>query len=223
MENKPKKKIYEKGYFWLLLLAIGFIIWWQTTLVFEKRLNNKYIGETKAITESLDGEIAKDLKDNTHKLDYKKISDKLNSYFTRYEDLSQQAYNLKTEIIENEAKLTEELKEDKDSKTLDNYLNRNNQLKDEFIKLYKDFSLIKDETDLEGENLESIDEIVNLAKLGCAYRIRGKEITDLNLNKWREDLHIKTIQESKVEQQLANGQIKKAKYKKLDLDNLLLK
>lgn len=50
MNNRPEKKIYEKGYFWLIVLAIGIAIWWQITLVFEEKVNKNYIGETKTIT-----------------------------------------------------------------------------------------------------------------------------------------------------------------------------
>lgn len=222
MNNRPEKKIYEKGYFWLIVLAIGIAIWWQITLVFEEKVNKNYIGETQTITESLDREI-KDLKGDITKLDYRKISVKLDENFQRYEDLSQKAYDLKAEIIENEKNLAEELNNDKNFQLLEGYISKNNDLKDEFTKLYKDFAIISEEADLDGDDLEKLEDIIDLGKLASAYRIMGKEKTEDNLIKWKDNLQINSIEESKVEQQLADGHIQKSKFEKINLDKKLIK
>lgn len=223
MNNRPEKKIYEKGYFWLIVLAIGIAIWWQITLVFEEKVNKNYIGETQTITESLDREI-KDLKGDIAKLDYSEISRKLDENFTKYEDLSQKAYDLKAEIIENEKNLAEQLNNDKNFQLLDDYISLNNNLKEEFKTLYKDFAIISEEVDLENEeDLEKLKDIVELGKLASAYRIMGKEKTENNLIKWKDKLQINSIEESKVEQQLADGHIQKSKFEKLNLDKKLIK
>lgn len=223
MNNRPEKKIYEKGYFWLIVLAIGIAIWWQITLVFEEKVNKNYIGETKTITQSLDREI-KDLKGDIGKLDYSEISRKLDENFTKYEDLSQKAYDLKAEIIENEKNLAEQLNNDKNFQLLDDYISSNNNLKEEFKTLYKDFAIISEEVDLENEeDLEKLKDIVELGKLASAYRIMGKEKTENNLIKWKDNLQINSIEELKVEQQLADGHIQKSKFEKLNLDKKLIK
>lgn len=223
MNNRPEKKIYEKGYFWLIVLAIGIAIWWQITLVFEEKVNKNYIGETKTITQSLDREI-KDLKGDIGKLDYSEISRKLDENFTKYEDLSQKAYDLKAEIIENEKNLAEQLNNDKNFQLLDDYISLNNNLKEEFKTLYKDFAIISEEVDLENEeDLEKLKDIVELGKLSSAYRIMGKEKTENNLIKWKDNLQINSIEESKVEQQLADDHIQKSKFEKLNLDKKLIK
>lgn len=51
----------------------------------------------------------------------------------------------------------------------------------------------------------------------------GKEKTENNLIKWKDNLQINSIEESKVEQQLADDHIQKSKFEKLNLDKKLIK